>query len=88
MRDFLHKHEPIIDLFSANTGLRLQRQDSDICDRILTYFSENDIPILGVHDSYIVGVEHEEKLRKTMEDVFYNKFKAICHISKKGQKKD
>ncbi len=83
----MNKHEPIRNLFDAETGLRLQRQDSDISEAILTIFSKQDIPILGVHDSYIVASEFKEKLRMAMKEVFYNKFKAICHISEKGSKK-
>jgi hypothetical protein len=86
IQGFLKKHEPIKDLF-AKTGLKLQRLDSDISEDIMTHFCSLDIPILGVHDSYIVATIYEEKLRKAMKEVFYNKFNVICYVSKKGSKK-
>ena len=87
IHDFMNKHEAIRDLFNTDTGRILQRQDSEICEEILTQFYSQDIPVLGVHDSFIIASNFEKKLRSKMNEVFYNKFKAICHISQRGRKK-
>ena len=87
INNFMNKHEAIRDLFDSETGLILQRQDSEICEKVLTQFYAQDIPVLGVHDSFIIASNFEKKLHSKMNEVFYNKFRAICHISKKGRKK-
>jgi len=81
------KHEAIADMFNKDIGKRLQRLDADISEDIFTYFSGQDVPILGVHDSFIIDAKNEEKLREVMKEVFFNKFKTVCHVSKKGKKK-
>ena len=87
IRDFMNKHEAIQDLFDVDTGLILQRHDSDICEDILSQFYNQDIPVLGVHDSFIIGSKYAQKLRSAMKEAFYNKFKVICEITQKGRKK-
>jgi hypothetical protein len=57
-------------IFGSGVGLRLQRQDSDLAERIMLYFVERDIPILPVHDSFIVAERHREELVQVMKDVF------------------
>ena len=86
IRDFMNKHEPIKDLFDCDTGLILQRKDSEICESILSQFYSQDIPVLGVHDSFIIASDFEKKLEIAMKEAFYNKYGVICHVSKKGQK--
>jgi hypothetical protein len=84
---FMEKHGPIRDLFDNDTGLKLQRLDSDICEAVLMEFYEKDIPVLSVHDSFIVRRDYESKLFESMEGAFFNKFNKKCGISKKRQKK-
>jgi hypothetical protein len=84
---FMEKHSLIRDLFDNDTGLKLQRLDSDICEAVLMEFYEKDIPVLSVHDSFIIGKDYESELLQAMERVFFNKFNKKCDISKKRQKK-
>jgi len=80
----IDKHSDIYNLFSNDTGLKLQRLDSDITESIQMIFYKQDIPVLSIHDSFIIASGFEKKLRIAMEETFYNKFKKICHVSKKG----
>jgi hypothetical protein len=82
---FMEKHGPIRDLFDNDTGLKLQRLDSDICEAVLMEFYEKDIPVLSVHDSFIIGKDYESELLEAMERAFVNKFNKKCDISKKRQ---
>jgi len=84
---FIDKHSDIYHSFGNDTGKKLQRLDSDISESIQMHFCKKDIPVLSVHDSFIIASGFEKKIRIAMEEVFYNKFKKICHISKKGRKK-
>jgi len=46
-----------------------------------------EIPVLSVHDSFIIASDLEKKLRSAMNETFYNKFKKICHILTKRPQK-
>ena len=49
-------HQPIAKHFYTGIGLRLQRMDSDIAERVMLTFArhEDRIPILPLHDSFIL----------------------------------
>jgi hypothetical protein len=83
IKAFMEKHGPIRDLFDNDTGLKLQRLDSDICEAVLMDFYAKDIPVLSVHDSFIISKNYESELAQAMERVFSNKFNKKCDISKK-----
>ena len=80
----MNKHDAIKNHFSADTGPKLQRLDSDICENIQLQFWQQDIPVLGVHDSFVIERKHTQNLKEIMEEVFYNKFKVLCKIDQKS----
>jgi hypothetical protein len=67
----LFKHHEIRDSFNTGAGLELQRKDSDIVTKLLTYFVDNNIPIVTVHDSAIVPVRHVQSLKMLMAEVYF-----------------
>jgi len=87
IKAFMEKHSPIRDLFDNDTGLKLQRCDSDLCEAVLMEFYEKDVPVLSVHDSFIISKNCETELAEAMERAFFNKFNKKCGISRKGRKK-
>ena len=66
----LMKHHEIRDSFNTGAGLMLQRKDSDIVTKLLTYFVDNKIPIITVHDSAIVPVRHVQTLKMLMAEIY------------------
>lgn len=56
--------------FNSGIGLRLQRQDSDLAEKIMLHFVERDVPVLPVHDSFIVAERHREELVQVMKQTF------------------
>jgi hypothetical protein len=54
-------------------GLRLQRLDADIAEQVMLHFARQDIPCLGIHDSFIVPQRHEGELRETMIASYYRR---------------
>lgn len=64
------KHSVIADYFVNDAGIDLMNQDGQITDRILSAFTEANIPILSIHDSYIVPLAHERKLKAEMRKAF------------------
>ena len=59
-------HAPIARHFGMAEGLRLQNLDSEICNRILCSAVAADIPILPIHDSFVVRDRDAEWLKNRM----------------------
>jgi hypothetical protein len=74
-------HDRISRYFCSDIGLKLQYLDSQITSDILDYFLERGIPVLPIHDSYIVAEQYEEELYEVMRDKYRNRmgFDPIIH---------
>lgn len=59
-------HEPIQSYFNSDWGTRLMRYDSTIAWETMREFVDEEIPILCVHDSFIVPTGYEKKLIEEM----------------------
>jgi hypothetical protein len=68
VRRLLEKHHPIAGYMGQGWGIRLQRIDSDIAEAVMLHFARQDIPCLGIHDSFIVQQRYEAELRTVMEE--------------------
>jgi hypothetical protein len=66
----LVKHAAIADLFGSDSGRRFQRIDSAIALDILADFADRGVPILGVHDSFVVPELWGEDLKRLMLQVY------------------
>jgi hypothetical protein len=70
LRAAIQRRFPALDSFwNTGYGLTLQRIDADICERLQRRLRERGVPVLSVHDSFVVpqpaaefttGVMHEE----------------------------
>lgn len=59
-------HHPISEFFYTGAWTFLQRQDSEIAERIMNHFTAKGIPVLMIHDSFIVEQQYEDELREIM----------------------
>lgn len=55
-------------LYNKDGWLDLQNTDSMICELVVGYFIERDIPVLGYHDSFRVPDKYKETLREVMRE--------------------
>lgn len=63
-------HSAIAKYFYTGYGIKLQNTDSIIALEILNKFANLDIPVLPVHDSFIVDHNQTNNLRKVMEETY------------------
>jgi len=72
INDFIEAHKPIEKYFFTGkmTGLRIMNKDSKIALDIINHFGKQDIPILPVHDSFIVQEQYRDELYKTMMEKY------------------
>ena len=73
-------HPKLKGLFGTGIGLEFQRFDSDIAEATMLHFARQNIPVLPVHDSFIVYSELEDELHKVMEETYEEKIKASTLI--------
>ena len=61
-------------------GTRTLKVEIHLAADILEVFVLKEIPILCVHDSFVVAKEHLELLVLTMADKFRERFKIDCPV--------
>lgn len=63
-------HADIKHLICSGAGLRLMNIDSQMCEFVVSDFVKRDVPILTVHDSFIVPFGEEDNLNRLMKEAF------------------
>lgn len=58
INDFAELHKPIKKYFFSGKGVELQYVDSLIAEKIINHFTKLDIPVLCLHDSFIIQTQH------------------------------
>ena len=64
------KHNPIAHMIANDAGIDLMNQDSQIAEQIIWHFTGKGIPILCIHDSFLVPFGLEAELHQTMTNAF------------------
>jgi hypothetical protein len=71
----LERHPRIRPYFGSDMGIKLMRYDSTIALDVLSYFAQQGIPCLGVHDSFIVPKQYKTDLREAMVRFYTERFR-------------
>jgi len=64
-------HRPIAKYLNTGVGLKLQNLDGQITDLILKTLTHEGIPVLPVHDSYIVRERDKDRLIEVMKSSYH-----------------
>ena len=67
---FSDTHKPISEHFYKGHGIKLQNVDSNMAALVIKQLTKDEIPVLCIHDSFIIAKEHKDKLEKLMIDSF------------------
>ena len=74
--DIIYEAHPAIQKYiGTGYGITLQRYDSEIAAKVLTYFTKKAIPCLCVHDSFIVQKQYCDELVEVMKRYYREMFK-------------
>ena len=68
-------HAPIKKYLNADIGIKLQYYDSKIASGVVKHFTAKDVPVLVVHDSFVIEKKHEADLRAVMVKEYEKIFK-------------
>ena len=68
MDKFFIIHKPISKYLcsNSNTGLKLMYKDARIAVEVINHFVKQNIPILCMHDSFVIEEKYKEELREVM----------------------
>lgn len=59
---FLAKHPPLRKYLHTNIGNKLMYLDSQICSHILDLMTERELPVLPIHDSFVLRKDDQNEL--------------------------
>jgi hypothetical protein len=62
------RHRPIAGCFGSGAGLRLQRRDADLAERVVLRLLDRGIVTLPIHDSFVVQARHAPVRDEIMDD--------------------
>jgi hypothetical protein len=63
-------HPDIAEFLCTGAGIELQNTDSEIATKIINDFVKDEVPILPVHDSFVVPEDYAPDLREAMRLAF------------------
>lgn len=67
-------------LLGQQTGMKLQREESDLAERVMLHFIEQGHPILPIHDAFMVQEHLKSELVQTMKDAFEDRYGQLPQV--------
>jgi hypothetical protein len=67
---FVVKHKPIEEYFFKDKGIKLQNIDSRIAEKVINHFTNLKIPVLCIHDSFVIAAAKSKELLEVMRKCF------------------
>jgi hypothetical protein len=64
---FIDKHPQFKGVVNTGQALRLMNIDSQIANMVLDHFTNKNIPVLCIHDSFIIQYDKEPELRRILD---------------------
>ena len=81
----LETHSAVAHHFYTGAGSRLQLLDSQLAEAVMLHFAELNIPILPLHDSFLMHHGYERELPKLMKKVLTSNILGNIAIDKKAK---
>lgn len=80
LRQLRDKHPLIADKICSGAGIELQFTDSQITEKIVEHFTSISVPVLCIHDSYIVPDGYAGDLREMMRSAWSANVSLSQHV--------
>jgi hypothetical protein len=65
---FCANNQPIEHYLCKDMGVQLMAMDGRITAKVINHFTDKGIPVLTVHDSYILDIEYQKELHEVMNE--------------------
>ena len=73
---FINKHPQFDGVLNTGQALGLMNIDSQIANLVIDHFTQKDIPVLCIHDSFIIQYDKEPELRRILDQATHQITKA------------
>ena len=67
LKGFINKHPQFDGILNTGQALRLMNIDSQIANLVIDHFTQKDIPVLCIHDSFIIQYDKEPEMRRILD---------------------
>lgn len=67
--------------FHKELWYKLQNADARICEYVIDKFTSFNIPLLSIHDSWVVGEKYSELLQTTIKDAWFSVLGNVDNFS-------
>jgi hypothetical protein len=74
---FIDKHPQFKGVLNTGQALRLMNIDSQIANMVLDHFTNKNIPVLCIHDSFIIQYDKEPELRRILDQATHQVTNSI-----------
>ena len=68
--EILITHKPIKKYFFSGQGIKLQNFDAMMAEKVINHFTNLDIPVLCIHDSFLIAADKTKDLNLVMTEKF------------------
>ena len=76
LNKFVEKYPSLGDSLNTGQALRLMGIDGRIANLVLDHFTQKNIPVLCIHDSFIIQFDKEPELRRILDEATYQETRA------------
>jgi hypothetical protein len=76
---FIDKHPQFKGVLNTGQALRLMNIDSQIANMVLDHFTKKNIPVLCIHDSFIIQYDKEPELRRILDQTTHQVTNSIIN---------
>ena len=67
LKKFIERHPQFDGVLNTGQALRLMNIDSQIANMVINHFTQQGVPVLCIHDSFIIQYEKEPELRRILD---------------------
>jgi hypothetical protein len=83
---FINKHPQFDGVLNTGQALRLMNIDSQIANLVIDHFTQKDIPVLCIHDSFIIQYDKEPELLRILDQATHQTTKARIYHDIKNER--
>ena len=86
LKGFVNKHPQFDGILNTGQALRLMNIDSQIANMVIDHFTQEDIPVLCIHDSFIIQYDKEPELRRILNQATHQVTNSIIDHDIKNER--
>ena len=75
--EILITHKPIKKYFFSGQGIKLQNFDAMMAEAVINHFTSLGIPILCIHDSFVIAADKTKDLDEVMTEKYEQVLKSL-----------